>query len=97
MEKTSVTKAKFGSARRLLKVFSLTNILGKRDFEGSSLPEKTGASAYSQASTKGLADTHFSSEAYRLSNQRKVEVETEKAMLISLSRHPRWKGAGGPC
>lgn len=33
---------------------------------------------------------------YLLANRRAVEIETEKAMLISLSRYEKWK-AGGPC
>ena len=37
----------------------------------------------------------FNVEAYRISNQRTCELETQKAFVISLSRHERWK-AGGP-
>jgi len=37
----------------------------------------------------------FSVQAYILGNQRMHEIETQKAMLISASRHDRWK-AGGP-
>ena len=37
----------------------------------------------------------FNCDAYILANQRMHEIETQKAMLVSLSRHDRWK-AGGP-
>ena len=36
-----------------------------------------------------------SARAFVIENRRKHEVETQKAMLTSLSRHDRWK-AGGP-
>lgn len=35
-------------------------------------------------------------QAYLLAKQRMQEIETQKAIAISESRHPRWKGAGGP-
>jgi hypothetical protein len=35
-------------------------------------------------------------EAYLVSKKRQVEVETQKALIVSLSRHERWKGAAGP-
>ena len=34
-------------------------------------------------------------QAYIISNQRLQEIETQKAMIASLSRHDKWK-AGGP-
>ena len=34
-------------------------------------------------------------QAYIIANRRLHEVETEKAMIASLSRHDKWK-AGGP-
>jgi len=37
----------------------------------------------------------LNSEAYLLSKKRMHEVEAEKAVMISVSRHPRWV-AGGP-
>ena len=37
----------------------------------------------------------FKSEAYLLSKKRMYEVEAEKALMINVSRHPRWV-AGGP-
>jgi len=33
-------------------------------------------------------------DAYILSNQRMRELETQKAFVISLSRHERWKAGG---
>ena len=36
-----------------------------------------------------------SAEAFIIASRRKNEVETQKAMLASMSRHDRWK-AGGP-
>jgi len=36
------------------------------------------------------------SDAYLISKKRQVEVETQKAFIVSQSRHERWKGAGGP-
>jgi hypothetical protein len=37
----------------------------------------------------------FASEAYLLSKKRMCEVEAEKALMVNVSRHPRWV-AGGP-
>jgi len=37
----------------------------------------------------------FSSDTYLLAKKRKHEIEIQKAMLISMSRHDTWK-AGGP-
>lgn len=37
----------------------------------------------------------FNVQAYIVGKQRMHEIENEKAMLISVSRHERWK-AGGP-
>lgn len=37
----------------------------------------------------------FNSEAYLLSKKRMYEVEAEKAVMVNVSRHPRWV-AGGP-
>ncbi len=37
----------------------------------------------------------FNTQAYLLAKQRMHEIEGQKAMLIALSRHERWK-AGGP-
>ena len=36
----------------------------------------------------------FNSEAYMVSNQRMLELETQKAFVTSLSRHERWKAGG---
>jgi hypothetical protein len=58
--------------------------------------EGNGSYVYPRVSPKGLIDTHFRTEAYLISEQRKVEVEAEKAMAVSLSRHERWKGTGWP-
>ena len=38
----------------------------------------------------------FNVKAYRLGKQRLHEIESMKAITISLSHHERWK-AGGPC
>lgn len=48
-----------------------------------------------QVSTKRLSDTSVNLQAYALAKQRIPEIETQKAMLISMSRHDTWK-AGGP-
>ena len=37
----------------------------------------------------------FNVQAYVIADHRKNEIESQKAMMISLSRHERWK-AGGP-
>lgn len=37
----------------------------------------------------------LSSDAYLLSKKRMSEVEAEKALMVNVSRHPRWV-AGGP-
>ena len=44
----------------------------------------------------GLGDISTSnSVAYMLSSKRMREVEAEKAVMVNVSRHPRW-AAGGP-
>jgi hypothetical protein len=48
-----------------------------------------------QVSMKGLPETSLNLQAYTLAKQRIHEIETQKAMTISLSRHEKWK-AGGP-
>jgi len=43
-----------------------------------------------------VASIHpFNFEAYKSSKQRMLEIDTQKAIIISLSRHEKWK-AGGP-
>jgi len=54
----------------------------------------------SEASSAGkeeiVSSMHpFRFEAYTSSQQRMHEIDTQKAIIISLSRHERWK-AGGP-
>ena len=48
-----------------------------------------------QVSMKGLPETSLNLQAYTLAKQRMREIESQKAMLISISRHEKWK-AGGP-
>lgn len=48
-----------------------------------------------QVSRKGLSDASFTPQAYILAKQRVHEIETQKAMMVLLSRHNSWK-AGGP-
>jgi len=49
-----------------------------------------------QVSTEKLSDTYLNCWNYILASQRMHEIETQKAMAILMSRHERWKGAGGP-
>jgi len=49
-----------------------------------------------QISTGKLFDTYLNCWTYFLANQRMHEIETQKAIAILMSRHERWKGAGGP-
>jgi len=44
---------------------------------------------------QGLTLEPYYAQAYAMSQQRMHEIETEKAMAISASRHQSWK-AGGP-
>jgi len=76
-----------GKMLRLLKI--------SRGFEEPDAREETVTCAYPQASMKGMIDSHFRSQAYLLAKRRVIEAEAEKAMLIQVSRHTRWK-AGGP-
>jgi len=46
-------------------------------------------------SKKESFDPFFRAEGYIISNERKHEVELQKAMIIKVSRHDTWK-AGGP-
>jgi len=48
-----------------------------------------------QVSMKGLPETSLNLQAYTLAKQRMHEIESQKAILISISRHEKWK-AGGP-
>ncbi len=57
--------------------------------------DKYRTASHSQVSMEEPLDT-FNCKAYILAKQRMYEIETQKAMLISLSRHDKWK-AGGPC
>ncbi len=65
---------------------SLDACTRKEDFNVSS------PSSYSLA---GAQPRTFNTQAYLLAKQRMHEIEGQKAMLILLSRHERWK-AGGP-
>ena len=55
-----------------------------------------GLEAYSSTVGECVNDAKiFESGAYLLSKKRMCEVEAEKAMMVNVSRHPRWV-AGGP-
>jgi hypothetical protein len=55
-----------------------------------------GLEAYSSIAGECTSDAKiFESGAYLLSKKRMCEVEAEKAMMVNVSRHPRWV-AGGP-
>jgi hypothetical protein len=77
-------KERFGSARKVLKAFRL--ISKKEDFPASS-------GVYPNQDLK--RPRTFNLQAYTVGIQRMNEIEFQKAMTISLSRHEKWK-AGGP-
>jgi len=75
------TRRIFGSIFKTLKLFH-----GDEDVNGSS---------YADLGENPRQLETFNSDAYMVSNQRMLELETQKAFVTSLSRHDRWK-AGGP-
>ena len=92
-------KGKFGSAKE--KVFRLIGGLRKEGSSVSSLtrvstvaPYETVNSLTNNSLARGKPKT-FNLQAYVLAKQRMHELEGQKAMVILLSRHERWK-AGGP-
>jgi hypothetical protein len=44
---------------------------------------------------KALPETSLNLQAYTLARQRMHEIETQKAMVVSILRYEKWK-AGGP-
>ena len=84
MRKMFGMKERIGSARKVLKAFRL--ISKKEDFPASS-------SVYANQDLK--RPKTFNVQAHILGIQRMNEIEFQKAMTISLSRHEKWK-AGGP-
>ena len=79
-------KGKFGSAKQnVFKVFRLIRGIGKGDFSAS----------YMDADEKPQQPKTSNVQAYLIGKRRMHEIETQKAMIIVLSRHARWK-AGGP-
>jgi len=74
---------RLGSTKKgVFKVFSSIRAIGIGNLDTSSDAEKEPIQLKS-------------AEAFIIENRRKHEVETQKAMLASMSRHDRWK-AGGP-
>ena len=74
---------KLGSTKKgVFKVFSSIRAIGTGNLDTSSDAKKEPIQ-------------QKSAEAFIIANRRKHEVETQKAMLASLSRHDVWK-AGGP-
>lgn len=69
-----------GNVRRLLRG------VGKGDFS---------ASSYTDADEDPKQPKTFNLQAHISGKRRMHEIETQKALLTSLSRHERWK-AGGP-
>ena len=60
------------------------------------LRNKSGTVYSNEATYGGQGDiTTLSSHAYISSSKRMREVEAEKAIMVNVSRHPRWV-AGGP-
>ena len=73
--------------QRILKVSNLVRSIGNGRF---------GVSSHTNAGEELTQSNATNAARARMRvNKRKHEVETQKAMLISLSRHDRWK-AGGP-
>ncbi len=78
-------RGRFGSTKEgVSKVFSLIRAIGMRDLNASS-----------EANEDLRQPNDFNLRAYIAAKQRMQEIEGQKAMLIALSRHERWK-AGGP-
>jgi hypothetical protein len=74
---------RLGSTKKgVFRVFSSIRAIGIRDVNASS-------------DAKEEPIQQKSAEAFIVANRYKHEIETQKAMLIALSRHNRWK-AGGP-
>ena len=81
-------------AKLIVKVLRLLGI--ERGFE-QPFSDQEGIVSYadSQVSKKDSSDPLFRVEAYLISGSRKREIEAQKAMVISMMRHDKWK-AGGP-
>jgi len=78
---------RFGSPKeRVLKIF--------RVIRGSETPD-LGVSSHADANEDQGQPNTYNPQAYKAVDQRMHEVEAMKAMVISESRHDRWK-AGGP-
>ncbi|MDH5374429.1 MAG: hypothetical protein OEZ21_03540 [Candidatus Bathyarchaeota archaeon] len=70
---------------KLFKVLGLTRSSGEREL-------CTSSRVYTDQEPQSSS---YNVQAHMLSNQRAHEIESQKAMTISLSRHEKWK-AGGP-
>ena len=84
MRKEFGIKGRFGSARKVLKAFKL--ISNKENF-----PASLGVSANQDLRRPKIFNVH----AHIMGIQRLNEIELQKTMTISLSRHEKWK-VGGP-
>ena len=78
-------KERLGSASNVLTVFRFIN--NKEEFS---------ASPRVSANQDVKRPKDFNVHAHILGIQRMNEIELQKAMIISLSRHEKWT-AGGPC
>ena len=95
-------KGKLVSAKqKVFKVFRLIGALGKEGPNVSSPTPVFAVAPYESVNSLpnySLARAQpktFNLQAYTLAKQRMHEIETEKAMVISLMRHDKWK-PGGP-
>lgn len=88
MEKKSfATRGRFGLPKDgVTKIFRLIRSVVTRDFDASSAAD---------ADQDQRQPSAFNVQAYRLAEQRMLEIERTKAMLMHESRHSSWK-AGGP-
>lgn len=66
-------------------------------FRSSRASRNSVIDVYANTATRGglREAATFNSHAYMLSSKRMREVEVEKAVMVNVSRHPRWV-AGGP-
>ena len=71
---------------KVFKVFRFFRGVGKGHFN---------ASPRTDADEDLRQPNNYNLRVYECTNQRMHEIEIQKAMLVSLSRHERWK-AGGP-
>jgi hypothetical protein len=74
------------SAKKVSKLFRFF-VKSKNDLD---------ASSHVCASLELKKPESYNLQARLVANSRMHEIESQKAMIISLSRHEKWK-AGGPC